>query len=248
MKRLLSLIVFFGITSNFYAQSHLMYKCKSVTQKDSISLDLVSKGYTKYDCESNGIYLNFQSDNTFCFNSSLMGYKEITFKELYSKVKVVLNESVPAVDVEIESENLCSDIEIKEDKFTNEISYDSPYVDNISFIKVKRKGMTNQYVSISVYSTYLSGYSEVGLIILFKDGKKIVRSKEKIDVNNSTGSNWRYSVFFTPTANEISLFKNSEIEAVKLYIFDANISQGNTLKEYANCVLVTPKVVPKKKK
>jgi hypothetical protein len=53
---------------------------------------------------------------------------------------------------------------------------------------------------------------------------KIVRSKEKVDVNSSTGSNWGYSVFFTPTANEINLLKKEEIEAVKLYIFESNIN------------------------
>lgn len=225
-----------------------MYKCKSVTQRDSISADLISKGYTNYDCELNGIYLNFQSDNTFCFNSSLMGYKEITLKELYSNVRIVFNESVQAVGFQNDIYDSCSDIEVKEDKFTNEVSYNSPDVNNISFIKVKGKGMMYQYVSISVYNTYLSGFSEVGLIVLFKDGKKIVRTNEKISVNNSTGSNWRYSVLFSPTVNEINLLKKSEIEAVKLYIFDANISQGNKIKEYANCVLVTPKIQPKKKK
>lgn len=94
---------------------------------------------------------------------------------------------------------------------------------------------------------YLSWYNNYGLTILFKNGKEIIRKTEKIDVNVSTGSNWRYSAFFTPNSNEISLLKNFEIEAVKLYIFDSNISNGSSIKSFANCVLVSPKIISKKK-
>jgi hypothetical protein len=173
-----------------------------------------------------------------------MGYREVTLTELYSNVKVV--GTYTEVKSEIK-EDLCSNVDVKTDKFNDEVSYNSPDVDDISFIKYKKKGVMRQYVSIYIYDSYLSGYNNFGLTILFKSGKKIIRSKEKITVNTSSGSNWSYSVFFTPTSNEINLFKKEEIEAVKLYIFDAEITQGDKIKEYANCVLVTPKVQTKKK-
>ena len=144
--------------------------------------------------------------------------------------------------------DFCSDITITTDKFTGETSYNSPDIDNISFIKYKKKGVISQYVSIYIYDSYLSGYNNYGVTILFKNGKKIIRKTQKIDVNYSSGSTWGYSAFFTPNANEIKLLKSFEIEAVKLYIFDSNISGGDTIKRYANCVLTSPKVVSKKKK
>jgi hypothetical protein len=243
MKKIyLTLILLVSIYAN--SQTHLMYKCKNNTQRDSISTDLKSKGYVGYECEVNGIFINLQSDDTFCFNNTLMGYREVTLTELYSNLKVV--GTYTEVKSEIK-EDLCSNVDVKTDKFNDEVSYNSPDVDDISFIKYKKKGVMRQYVSIYIYDSYLSGYNNFGLTILFKSGKKIIRSKEKITVNTSSGSNWSYSVFFTPTSNEINLFKKEEIEAVKLYIFDAEITQGDKIKEYANCVLVTPKVQTKKK-
>lgn len=53
--------------------------------------------------------------------------------------------------------------------------------------------------------------------------------------------------FFTPTSNEINLFKTDEIIGVKLYIFESNISEGEKLKEYSKCVLVSPKLPGKKR-
>jgi len=145
-------------------------------------------------------------------------------------------------------EDLCLQVNEKIDKFTDEVSYNTPDIEGISFIKYKSKGTISQYVSISVYDTYLSGFNNSGLIILFKSGKKINRINEKIDMSNSTGANWRYSVFFTPTANEINLFKNDEITGVKLYIHGLDIYGGEQIKIYANCVLANPKTVVKNKK
>lgn len=141
--------------------------------------------------------------------------------------------------------SLCDDIKITTDKYTGEKQTSSPDLNDISFIKYLKKGKTDQYVSINVYDSFLSGYQNSGMIILFKSGKKIIRKNEKVDVNSSTGANWRYSVFFTPTLNEIQLLKKEEIDGVKLYIFESTINEGEKLKQYANCVLITPKVKKK---
>jgi hypothetical protein len=138
--------------------------------------------------------------------------------------------------------SLCNDIKITTDKYSGEKQTSSPDLNDISFLKYVTKGKTSQYVSISVYDSFLSGSRNSGMIILFKSGKKIVRTSEKVDVNSSTGANWRYSVFFTPTLNEIQLFKKEEIVGVKLHIFENTINEGETLKQYANCVLITPKI------
>jgi hypothetical protein len=244
-KIILGLLMSVCLYSN--AQEHLMYKCLNITQRDSISDDLRSKGFVKYGEESDGTIINAQLDKTFCFNKSLNGFREVSLSEMYSKIKSKVNTINSVTNIE-EIKDLCSDIVITNDKFTGEISYNSPDIENISFIKNKKRGVISQYVSISIYSTYLSGYNNYGVTILFKNGKKIIRKNEKIDVDASTGSDWRYSAFFTPNSNEINLLKSFEIEAVKLYIFDSNISGGDSIKRLANCVLITPKIVSKKKK
>ena len=244
-KILLGLLILVGFYSN--AQEHLMYKCINIKQRDSISTDLVKNGYVKYQCERDGLIINLQMDKTFCFNSSLNGYREVSISELFSKIKSKDN-LISGNNSQSEKEDLCTDITINTDKFTGETSYNSPIIENISFVKYKKKEVISQYVSISIYDSYLSGYNNYGVTILFKNGKKIIRKTEKIDVDYSSGSEWRYSTFFTPNSNEINLLKSFEIEAVKLYIFDSNISGGDSIKRLANCILSSPKIVSKKKK
>ena len=72
------------------------------------------------------------------------------------------------------NDSICSEVSFKEDKFNGEKSYNSPDIDNISFVKYVNKGKINQYVSISIYDTYFSGYNNYGLSVLFKSGKKII--------------------------------------------------------------------------
>ena len=147
---------------------------------------------------------------------------------------------------QIENDSLCSDIEKKIDKFSGEINYDSPSIDGISFVKNIKNGKTYQYVSIYIYDSYLSGYNNYGATILFESGKKIVRSKEKVDVNTSSGSDWSYSVFFVPTPNEIKLLQTEKIIGVKLYIFEKEVSGGDSIQRLSKCMLKIP-IVKKKK-
>lgn len=254
-------LCFLLITISVYSQSHKSFKCKNITQRDSIASDLISKGCVKKEYDAQGLNIYLQTDHTFWFTEkpnafSLVNtlkelYSNSKEKEVYTEIKTIEKENATTITENLKKvikEDLCSDVTITTDKFTGEISYNSPDIDNISFIKYKKKGVIRQYVSIYIYNSYLSGYNNYGVTILFKNGKKIIRETQKIDVNYSSGSNWGYSAFFTPNSNEIYLLKSFEIEAVKLYIFDAEISQGDKIKEYANCVLVTPKIVSKKKK
>ena len=244
-KIVLGFLMLMGFYSN--AQEHFMYKCLNLNQRDSISNDLKSRGFIKYGEDKDGLIINFQLDKTFCYNSSLNGFKEVSKYELYSKINQFDKSNVSNQSQAVEMD-FCSDVTITVDKFTGETSYDSPIIENISFVKYKKKGVISQYVSISIYDSYLSGYNNYGVTILFKNGKKIIRKTEKIDVDYSSGSEWRYSTFFTPNSNEINLLKSYEIEAVKLYIFDSNISGGDSIKRLANCILSSPKIVSKKKK
>lgn len=131
------------------------------------------------------------------------------------------------------------------DKFNGEKTYYGGG-NTVSFMKVIGKGSSSQYVSIRVKGSTLN-YSCYGVSILFENGKKIIRSKEKVDTDyNSDG--WVYKAFFSPTLNEITLLKTQKITAVQLYIYDADIneSESNTVLVDAQILLTTPKVKAKR--
>jgi hypothetical protein len=141
---------------------------------------------------------------------------------------------------------LCDGVKVEMDKFTGEKKTESNTIDEMSFIRYSSKGKISQYVSISAYGSTVVVNGQ-GLIILFKSGKKIVRSNEKVGVDVTSYGNkpYRYHVFFTPTSNEVQLLKKEEIVGVKLYIFESAVNEGEKLKQYANCVLITPKIIKK---
>lgn len=103
------------------------------------------------------------------------------------------------------------------DRFTGEKTYHCNIGGTISITKVG----TSHYVGLSVEGATLN-YGCYGVSILFENGKKIIRPNEKVETGYRNG--WTYSVFFTPTTNEINLFKTSRIVYVKLYIYDSDIS------------------------
>lgn len=131
------------------------------------------------------------------------------------------------------------------DSFTGEKTYYGG-AEPVTFMKVKNKTASSQYVSLNVKGSTLN-YGCYGVNILFDNGAKIIRSKEKVDTDyNDDG--WVYKAFFSPTANEIKLLKTQKVTAIKLYIYDQeHISESaqNTILEDAKIILTTPK--PKKK-
>jgi tetratricopeptide (TPR) repeat protein len=126
------------------------------------------------------------------------------------------------------------------DKFSGEKTYYGGGT-VVSFMKVIGKKNSAQYVSVYANGSTLN-YGCYGVSILFENGKKIVRSKEKVDTDYSN-SGWQYKAFFTPTLNEINLLKTLKIVAVKLYIYDVNVdeSDSNTILKDAKIILTTPK-------
>lgn len=94
----------------------------------------------------------------------------------------------------------CSEITKELDKFDNT---ETSRWDNIgarddvdiNLISIKSKNTIENYLSISIYDDYLAGYSNKGLTILFKSGKKLNKTLQEVDCNISE-SKWKYSVFF----------------------------------------------------
>ena len=234
MKKILLAVVLGFSILNLNAQGEILYKCKDIIQRDSISNDLVSKGYSLNKLQQAGLYLNLQTDKTFSFYISSNENKDISKNEFYAKI----NETKPIVKI-------LDDYLSKTDKFSGEKTYYGGG-NTVSFMKVTGKGNSSQYVSINVNGSTLN-YGCYGVSILFENGKKIIRSKEKVDTDgNSEG--WAYKAFFSPTFNEINLLKTQKIIAVELYIYDADINEteSNTILADAQILLTTPKIKAKR--
>jgi hypothetical protein len=142
--------------------------------------------------------------------------------------------------------DFCDGVEIEIDKFTDEKRTRSKTIDQMSFIRNSNKGKINQYVSINIYGS-TAVVNGKGLIILFKSGEKIVRLNEKVDVDVTSYGNkpYVYSVFFSPTPTEVQLLKKEVIVGAKLYIFESTVNEGEKLKQFANCVLITATIKKK---
>lgn len=229
MKKLLLAIVLVFSILNVNAQGEIMYKCKDIIQRDSISNDLISKGYSLNKLQQAGFYISLQTDKTFCFYISSNENKNISKAEFYTKIAEI-KATVKTLD----------DYLSRIDKFTGEKTYYGGGT-IVSFTKVVGRKTSSQYVSINVNGSTLN-YGCYGVSILFENGKKIIRSKEKVDTDyNNDG--WQYKAFFTPTLNEITLLKTQKISAVKLYIYDTEVNENEsiTILEDAKIILTTPK-------
>jgi len=129
-----------------------------------------------------------------------------------------------------------------EDKFNGEKTY-STNTEVVSFWRTIKKGISRQYVSVTVKGSTLN-YGCYGVYILFNNGQKIMRKNEKVETAYSDG--FEYRAFFTPTDNEIKLLQNQEITDVKLYIYDATVDRGETIMNDAKIILKLPKTKKKK--
>lgn len=137
------------------------------------------------------------------------------------------------------------------DKFTGEKTYYSDLLAPVGFSKHVNKNTNYQYVYVKAYGYALS-YDNAGVYILFDDGQKIVRSKEKVrvGVNYGGGPDWEYTSSFVPTQNEINLLKTRKIVTVKvdIYSLDVDATKADEIQVAAKVMLKSHVLVKKKKK
>jgi len=105
------------------------------------------------------------------------------------------------------------------DDFTGEVTITSPILNDVSLLKVIKKGSSTPiyYLDLETGGSTLN-YNVKGVIVLFKDGSKWSKPEQKIDVRVSDG--WRYSAFITLTQQDLQLFSSKEIDKFRLYIYD----------------------------
>jgi len=123
----------------------------------------------------------------------------------------------------------CKDIVSKKDKFSGIITRNSPLLEPISFSK--EKGLI--YLDIEIEGSTLNT-NKKGVIVLLSDGSKINKPNASVDVRYSEG--YKYSAFILLNKLEIARIIKSPITDVKLYIYDAEISNGTKYSEYLKCL------------
>ena len=130
----------------------------------------------------------------------------------------------------------CSQLTKKTDKFTNEVTIDTPLLNTISFTKVISNKVSRLYMSVSQEGSTLN-VSKLGLTILFSNGKKLSKPTAKISVEPGNENSWNYSAFIPLLPADIKLLSENIITDVKLYIYDGEVSNGSELKELLNCIV-----------
>ena len=131
----------------------------------------------------------------------------------------------------------CKDIEETKDKFTGEVSYSSPYLEGISFIKVKKEGTEKIYLSIQEAGATIN-FNIKGVILLLENGFRIEKPDAVLDVKlSSIGTGYIYSAFIELNSDDIKLLTINKITDDRLYIYDGTISKGERIREYLKCII-----------
>lgn len=148
--------------------------------------------------------------------------------------KFVLTEKV------IPKEFYCNKIKKEEDEFTDELHFYSPEIDgNMTIHKYIRNSKTSYYLSLSTSGSIVA-VGKKGVIILFKDGTKINKPSEEIDVDTyGSGSKFKYSAFIRLTKSDLVKLSTKSVKKYRLYIFDSTIGEIDSMKfeNYVDCII-----------
>lgn len=130
----------------------------------------------------------------------------------------------------------CRDIEKETDKFTNDITHRSPYIEGVSVIKSIKGDKARIYLAVNEIGSTLN-VGKKGLILLLEGGQKIDKPDADLDVKvNKGGSGYVYSAFVELTLSDISLLTKYSITDNRLYVYDGTINNGAKIKEYIKCL------------
>ena len=133
-------------------------------------------------------------------------------------------------------EFLCKEINERKDKFTGNITYHSPIIGAVTFLKLTEKSTAGTYIKINVTGTTIN-VDKRGAIILLENGETIEKPDAKIEVNADLyGNYYEYSTLIKLTEDDIIKLKQHIITDVRLYIYDREVSNGAKLKGYLKCI------------
>jgi len=94
---------------------------------------------------------------------------------------------------------------------------------SVILYKCIKAGKVSYYLFLEAEgSTYT--LSRRGVVIMFTDGTKWVRSSEKIDLDIKDGE-YKYSAFVALTSTDLTTFKSKTISKFRLYIYDNYVGE-----------------------
>ena len=179
------------------------------------------------------------------YNAPILLLKDTTSKELiyfkYDTKNTTINFYFPFLtSVNINKDYFCNKLESKKDDFTGETKIQNP-------ISLTTKEYIYKNINQSDTSYYLSfettGVGEPivdgkGVIILFENGSKLEKPNEVIDVKVGQ-KDYVYSCFIRLTKQDLELLRKNNISKYRLYIFDAKLSQYESirLQNYIDCII-----------
>ena len=122
-----------------------------------------------------------------------------------------------------------------EDKFTNEVTYRSPLLEDLNFTKFVKNDNIVYYLSCNTIGSTVVVDGK-GVILLLDNGEKIEWPEEKIDVK-VRGGNYVYSCFIRLSSEDIAKLQQNNISDFRLYIYDNKVENSEKYKQYINCMV-----------
>ena len=191
------------------------------------------------------IYFKYDSyyEHNFPFVSSSTALDETV---LGSSNALPMDETVlgssNALPIALDETTLCSRIEREVDEFTDKIGLHSPLIGvgySIAPLRIHKyiaKSNTVYYLSLTAYGATVV-VDGTGIIILFTDGSKLIKSDEEIDVDVSD-EGYEYSAFITLTQSDLTTLSTKQVKKFRLYIFDEEVesSEAEKFMVYVKCI------------
>jgi len=146
----------------------------------------------------------------------------------FYKIRIsLLGHSPKYIIKEVNEDFYCNKITKSIDKFEDSETYNSPYSPITFFKIIKRQQEKSYFMMIKTEGTTAS---------VFEDGSKITRPEVKVDVEVGGSKSYIYSSTFKLTENEVKKLAKDKITDVRLYIYDRAIINGETLRNYMQCL------------
>ena len=118
--------------------------------------------------------------------------------------------------------------------------YSTPYIDGLSFLKVRTGNKESIFLSVTLHST-TAIEGQKGASILLDNGKAINKSNAVITVKPFQNSNsYIYSSLLELSDNDISFFRNHNVFRFRLYVYYNDVKEGQKLKEELIKLLAKP--------
>jgi hypothetical protein len=208
----------------------LKYK-DSIKFQTPIFLNSESKLPILNDGDSVRFNIEYKSNGTGYFHQNIVLKTQV--RDVYFIIEGDLIESF-----EDQVKNACQSIQLNTDLITKEKQYSSPVFENPTVLKYVKNNVSTYYLSLTAKGSTLN-VNEKGVVILFTDDSKLIKSNEKINVDvNSDASGWEYSAFIRLLPSDLALLSKKKIQMFRLYIYDTKVDTNHSemLPLYVNCL------------